>query len=175
MKKIIGVSVALIFSVASIAQSNDQIQNKNDVDMMPVKGEIGFGMNAVPVFNYVGNLFGYTGNNNVLSGNKFVSYFAANTLFGKYMISDNNAIRAHLRIGQFSNIYENMVFDDTQNDPSMLVLDSYSTNSTFINLGVGYEFRRGKTRLRGIYGGELLYQHQKNTTTNFSYGNTYGL
>ncbi len=132
-------------------------------------------MNAVPVFNFIGNMFGYTNSNNSLSGNKFVSYFASNTLFGKYMLSDDNAVRGHLRIGQFSNVYENMVFDDTQNDPNALVMDTYSTNSTFINIGAGYEFRRGKTRLRGVYGGEVFYQYQRNTTTDYSYGNAYGL
>lgn len=166
--------MALFFSAASIAQSNDQVQNKNGVDIMPVAGEIGVGMNALPIFEYVGDLFGYTGNNTALSGNKFVSYFAGNTLFGKYMLSDNNAVRAHLRIGQFNNVYENMVFDDTQNDPDMLVTDTYTTRSSFYNFGVGYEFRRGKTRLRGTYGGELLYTFVRGTSTDYAYGNAYG-
>lgn len=175
MKKIIGASLALVLSAASFAQGNDQIQNKNGVDIMPVSGEIGIGMNAIPVMNYLGNMFGYTGSNTSLSGNKFISYFSGNTLFGKYMLSNDNAVRGHLRIGQFNNVYENMVFDDTQNDPDALVYDSYTTRSSFYNLGVGYEFRRGKTRLRGIYGGEILYSFVRGTSNDYSYGNAYGL
>lgn len=174
MKKVIGVSLALVFSVASIAQSNEQIQNKNEVDIMPVKGEFAIGMNAVPVLNYVGNIFGLTSSNNSMSGNKFVNYFASNTLFGKYMISDNNAVRAHLRIGQYNNTFQNEVFDDTQNDPDALVMDTYKSNSSVYNLGIGYEWRRGKTRLRGIYGGELMYQYQRGTSTEYTYGNAFG-
>ena len=60
MKKIIGLSFILMASTLTFAQENDQVQNKNGVDIMPVQGEFAIGMNAVPVFNFVGDLFGYT-------------------------------------------------------------------------------------------------------------------
>lgn len=175
MKKIIGVSFALVVSAMSFAQSNDQIQNKNGVDIMPVSGEWGVGMNAIPIFNYIGNAFnGNTGNFN-MGANKFVSYWASNTLFGKYMLSDDNAIRAQLRIGQYNNTYTNWVFDDTKNSPDSMVADTYKTSSSFYNIGVGYEFRRGKTRLKGIYGGEVMYMFQRGMSADYTYGNAYGI
>lgn len=174
MKKIIGVSLALVFSVSSIAQSNEQIQNKNGVDIMPVSGEFAIGMNAVPALNYLGDFFGFNGNNSSLNGNKFVSYFSSNTLFGKYMLSDDNAVRAHLRIGQFNNTFKNEVFDDASNDPDVLATDTYSSKSSIFNIGLGYEWRRGKTRLRGIYGGELMYQFRTGTSREYTYGNAFG-
>jgi len=54
MKKIIGVSFALVVSAMSFAQSNDQIQNKNGVDIMPVSGEWG---ELVVTISVVTNLY----------------------------------------------------------------------------------------------------------------------
>lgn len=173
MKKIIGVSLAFILTLGATAQ-NEQIQNKNGVDVMPVSGEWALGMNAIPVFTYVGNLMGYTNSNTNLQGNKFVNYWAGNTIFGKYMLSDDNAVRAHLRIGEFVNQFDNYVFDDVADSPDSLVMDQYKFSSSIWNLGVGYEFRRGKTRLRGIYGGELLFSYQTGINREYSYGNAMG-
>lgn len=174
MKKIIGVSLALVFSAASFAQ-NEQVQNKNGVDMMPVSGEWGVGMNALPVINYIGNAFNGNTGNTFMGGNKFVNYWAGNTLFGKYMLSDNNAVRAQLRVGQYNSTYNNYVYSDRANDPDSLVMDSYTTRASFYNIGVGYEFRRGKNRLRGIYGGEVMYMFQRGISTDYTYGNDYGI
>jgi hypothetical protein len=173
MKKLIGLSFVLVFSANLFAQV-EQIQNKNGVDIMPEAGEFAIGVNAVPVLNYIGDLFGYTGSNGAMGGNKFVDYFAANTLFGKYMLTDRTAIRGHFRIGQYNATYNNDIFDDTQNDPNMLVQDTYSSQSSFYNIGVGYEFRRGKTRLRGIYGGEIMYQFARGVSRDYTYGNAFG-
>ncbi|MBK6524399.1 MAG: hypothetical protein IPG07_01945 [Crocinitomicaceae bacterium] len=174
MKKIIGVSLAIVFSAASFAQ-NEQIQNKNGVDMMPVSGEWGVGMNALPIFNYIGNAFNGNTNNTFMGGNKFVSYWSGQTLFGKYMLSDDNAIRAQLRIGQTNWTYNNYVYSDRANNPDSLVMDSYTNTTSNYSLGAGYEFRRGKNRLRGIYGGEAMYMFQRGTKTSYTYGNDYGI
>lgn len=174
MKKIIGVSLALVISAGSFAQ-NEQIQNKNGVDMMPTSGEWGVGMNAMPIINYIGNAFNGNTNNTYMNGNKFVNYWAGNTLFGKYMLSDDNAVRAHLRVGQYNSTYSNYVYNDAANSPDSLVMDSYTTRSSFYNIGGGYEFRRGKNRLRGIYGGEVMYRFQRGISTDYTYGNGYGI
>jgi len=174
MKKIIGVSFALVVSAMSFAQSNDQVQNKNGVDIMPVSGEWGVGMNAVPMLNFIGNSFNGTGGNSI-GGNKFVNYWATNTLFGKYMLSDDNAIRAQLRFGQQNLTYSRLVFDDTKNSPDSMVTDTYTTHTSNYNIGVGYEFRRGKTRLKGIYGGEVMYMFQRGTKSEYTYGNAFGI
>ena len=174
MKRILGVSLALVFSAASFAQ-NEQIQNKNGVDMMPVSGEWGVGMNALPVINYIGNAFNGNTSNTFMGGNKFVNYWAGNTLFGKYMLSDDNAVRAQFRIGQYNWTYNNYVFNDRAGNPDSLVMDTYVSRSTDINIGAGYEFRRGKNRLRGIYGGELMFMHSSGVNTDFSYGNAFGI
>jgi hypothetical protein len=81
------------------AQSNDQIQNKKGIDILPVKGEFAIGIDASPFLSYIGDLFGSNNKNTSLNGNKFLTdYFGSNTIYGKYMISDKNAIRANMRI-----------------------------------------------------------------------------
>lgn len=172
MKKIVVASAALVLAFGSFAQ-NDQIQNKAGVDIMPVSGEIGVGMNAIPFLTYVGDIFGLSSNNDVLDGDKFINYFGSQTLFGKYMLTDDNAVRVHLRYGQNNSSVTNYVLDDVAGHPDSLVSDIAKFRGTDFNVGVGYEFRRGKTRLRGIYGGELLYSYSQ-ARTDYTYGNAFG-
>lgn len=171
MKKVMLLTATICFAFIGNAQNNPQIQNKKNVDIMPVQGEFGIGINAVPVLVYVGDLFGLTGNNTAIAGNKYVSVFATNTLYGKYMLTDNTAIRGHFRVGMFSNNYANRLDDDGQDDPNFLVTDTYARNTGVYNIGGGYEWRRGSTRLRGIYGGELFYQHVQGIKREYTYGN----
>jgi len=171
MKKKLFLLGALCFGYVSFAQTNAQIQNKKGVDLMPKAGDFAIGFNAVPVLTYIGDLFGSGQPNLALGGNKFVSPFAANTLFGKYMLTDNQAIRAHLRIGVFNNTYSNLVDDNGQDDPVFEVTDELKTSNSIYNIGAGYEWRRGTTRLRGLYGGELFFQHSTGLQSEYKYGN----
>mgnify|MGYP000572000986 CR=1 FL=1 len=167
--KIILIAV-MICSVGAFAQGN-QIENKKGVKIMPEQGDFGVGINALPVLMYIGDLFGSGSNNTALGGNKFTSVFASNTLYGKYMLTENTAIRGHLRIGVFNNTFRNELDDDGQVDPNFMLTDVYKRSSSVYNIGGGYEWRRGTTRLRGLYGGELFYQHVQGLKGDYSYGN----
>jgi hypothetical protein len=171
MKKIYGIIATCLVSSLTFGQ-NDQVQNKNGVDIMPVAGEIGLGMNAVPAIDWLGNMFNGT-IGNTISGNKFVDYFGSQNLYGKYMLTDDNAIRAQLRYGRQNIAVTNYLFDEAVNQPDSLTSDLLTQRQTDFSIGVGYEFRRGKTRLRGIYGGELLYQFSR-LKQNYYYGNGFG-
>lgn len=170
MKKIL-TAIGASMVVLSMNAQNVQIQNKKGVDLMPVKGDFAIGMNALPALLYIGDLFGSGAPNNALNGNKFVSPFASNTLFGKYMLTDNTAIRVHVRAAFNSTTYGNNLDDDGQVDPVYVVTDTYKRNTSQYNIGAGYEWRRGKTRLRAIYGGELFYQFRKFGDEVYTYGN----
>ena len=173
MKRLLGVCLALTVSAWSFSQ-NDQIQNKKGQDLMPVAGEIGVGVNAIPVFNYIGDIFGLSSNNTSLDTNKFIGYFGSQTLFGKYMLTDDNAIRVNLRVGQQNTTTTVDVVNDLAGHPDSLTSDVFRGRQSDINIGVGYEFRRGKNRLRGIYGGELLWSRSKQKG-NYTYGNAFGV
>lgn len=150
-----------------------QVENKNGVNLLPESGDFGIGFNAVPMLNYVGNMFNNNGNNQFADDSKFVNFFGQNTLFGKYYLSDKNAVRANLRLNlnDFNNT--NSVFDDAGSTPEEEVLDKVSVASSNVNLGLGYEWRRGKTRLQGYYGGEVMLGYSSGTTRKYTYGNGY--
>lgn len=154
MKKILSISLGLLLTGVTVAQSNDQIQNKKGVDMMPVKGEwaVGAGFNML---GYVGNMFnGENFNTYGTNGVTRQSGLGGTSLFGKYMLSDNNALRISV-FNSGSNIETKFAsYDDRTTDPDSLVFDSRILSSSTTRIGVGYEFRRGTTRLRGIYGAD---------------------
>ena len=171
MKKIVGISIAMLSCSLLFSQGNPQIQNKNGVDIMPVKGEFAIGVNATPFLTFAGNLFGYNNSNTSLNSNKFIgNAFGGNTIYGKYMLTDDNAIRANFRISDYDYTNRYDVYDDSKNSPDSIVTDSRSTDNNTINLGVGYEFRRGSTRLKGLYGGDFML-YRRHSNTEFNYGN----
>lgn len=170
MKKILSISLGLLLTGVTIAQSNDQIQNKKGEDMLPVKGEwaVGAGFN---VLGYVGNMFNGNLNNNYGNSTFRSSGLGGTSLFGKYMISNDNAVRLSLNNSGYNSSIEYKAYDDKTTDPDSLVFDTRITSSSTTRIGIGYEFRRGKSRLRGIYGGDFLVGWSTGTNYNYKYGN----
>ena len=171
MKKIVGISIAILSCSLSFSQGNPQIQNKNGIDIMPVKGEFAIGVNAAPIMTYIGNIFGLTSSNTSLNTNKFLSNsFGGNTIYGKYMLTNDNAVRASFRIADNDRLIRYDVFDDSKNSPDSTVVDTRNIDFNTINLGFGYEFRRGTTRLRGLYGGDVML-FRSHSNNEYTYGN----
>ncbi len=165
--------MAVLLCNMAFSQGENELKNKNGVEILPVKGEFSIGLDASPFLRYVGDIFGNTSSNNALSGNKFLSdYFNSNTIYGKYMLENNRAIRANFRLTDQKYTYKYNVFDDAQNSPDAFVEDRRIFEYSEFNIGVGYEFRRGKTRLQGIYGGELVFMRSQ-TKTHYEYGNEF--
>lgn len=174
MKKVLAISLGLLLGGVSIAQSNDQIQNKKGVDIMPVKGEyaIGAGIAMSTFTGYFGDMFNNNTNNNLGSSLYRSNGLGGTMLFGKYMISDNNAIRASFYNDGYDNKDTYEVYDDRSNDPDTMVIDTRRQNYSYSAIGLGYEFRRGKTRLRGIYGGDAIISWSGGYSDNYTYGNS---
>jgi len=178
MKRILTVACAFCVAVSANAQSNDQIQNKNGVDIMPVSGEyaIGVGVGYNNLFQWMGDLFGgYTGSNNAID-NSYINnplFGTTISIWGKYMVSDDNALRLSLaNFGQDqTNLYK--VFDDRSNNPDSTVKDKARFNNSTTYLSAGWEYRRGKSRLRGVYGGEVVLSWI-NSHEHYTYGNQLG-
>lgn len=172
-KIILGFLGALMLQT-SVASAQETMENKNGQEILPQAGDIGLGVNAVPILNFVGNTFNGNTNNTYIGSNKFVSNLGNNVIFGKYMLSSTTALRAHLRVGINSFNNHNYVYDDTRNSPDSLVTDDIRvTNSQYV-LGAGYEMRRGFGRLRGFYGAEVFLGYAKFNQRYYSYGNTFG-
>ncbi len=84
------------------------------------------------------------------------------TISGKYFLTDKSAIRAGLRLGFDNWTSTNWVPDrskvlTTAAYPSTYPLkeNKWTRNFSTVGLSFGYEKRRGKTKLQGIYGAEI--------------------
>lgn len=159
-------------SFGTLAQ-DASLKNKEGFNILPEQGEFAVGFNAVPILSWIGNSFNANTNNTYAGDNKFISNLGNNVLFGKYMLEENVAIRAHLRVGIFNDSRDNYVIDDTENKPNVFVTDNRLINNQTYTLGGGYEFRRGKGRLQGIYGGDVFFMYNKYSET-YNYGNVFG-
>jgi len=156
------------------AQSQETLVNKNGVSILPEAGDIGLGFNAVPVLNFALNAVNIMHNNgNMAVHPGFVGHLGDNVLFGRYMLTNNTAARAHFRYGKANETWKNYVTDDTQNDPDSLVLDVMKSSSSVATIGGGYEFRRGKGRIQGIYGADLFFMFGRSKSS-YEYGNQFG-
>lgn len=150
-----------------------QITNKNGVPVLPEAGSYAIGFDALPFLRYAGNMFnGNTNNFNPVAG--FANQGGTGlggTLYGKYFLSETNAIRARFSINQSTIQDINRVILDGQSIPqnNIEVEDELIINSFDLNFGGGMEWRRGKGRLMGVYGAEALVGL---STSNESY--TYG-
>lgn len=174
IKKILLGFLGTLLLNASVASAQDNLENKNGQEILPQAGDIGLGVNAVPILNFVGNTFNGNTNNTFIGQNKFVSNLGQNVIFGKYMLSNNTALRAHIRVGHTTFNNRNYVVDDTKNNPDSLISDYISVKNTQVIVGAGYEMRRGFGRLRGFYGGELFLGYGSFNQRDYTYGNVFG-
>lgn len=173
MKKSISL-LALAFSVTG-AFAQDLTSKKGE-PFLPEAGEWSVGIDATPFLNYFGNFFGKTGPNVAPTWN---NYSLNQTITGKKMKDANTAYRATIRIGLNNQKNKNAVSEfvaPSAGDVGALSeapeqkFDVRRASTRNIVLGVGLEKRRGKTRLQGIYGADLLVWGG-NTRETFKYGN----
>ena len=151
-----------------------QITNKNGVPVLPEAGSYAIGFDALPFLRYAGNMFNAnTNNNNPVAG--FANQGGAGlggTLYGKYFLSESNAIRARFSINQSTVQDVNRVILDGQSVPqsNIEVEDEFINSSFNVQLGGGMEWRRGKGRLMGVYGAEVLVG-LSTSSESYTYGN----
>ena len=165
MKKIMfSFSLCLCVGFSAMAQDVDEEFNaaystKRGVYLLPQAGDFALGIDATPFLRYLGNIF-------TSSFNPAPSFNGVDqTLYGKYFLQDNRAIRARLTINIDNNVYKGVVPDDaailqagTTPDPDLYtkLTDVERSTASRVELGVGYEFRRGNGRVQGFYGGEVF-------------------
>ena len=157
------------------AGNNQPILTTNDgFDILSKAGDYALGFNAIPILCFVGNTFNANASNTFIGLNKFASNLGQNVIFGKYLLTNNSAIRAHFRFGTQKNVLYNNVTNDGQGVPDSIVTDKATLNNSCTVLGIGYEYRRGKGRVQGIYGGDVFIQRTGSKEA-YEYANTYSL
>jgi len=164
--------IALAFGVSS-AFAQDLTSKKGE-PILPEAEDWAISMDADPIFRFVGNAF--NGNtSNAAPGADFLN--GNNTIIGKKFIDEKSAYRVLVRLGYTSIATKAMIGDATVATAPVypeipkMVEDKWSRNSTNIGIGVGKEFRRGKTRLQGYYGADVMIWISS-LTDKFKYGNT---
>ncbi len=181
MKYKISIIILLLsFSVYAFCQTDSlgaskkvNLVSKKGIRILPEAGEISLGIDAFPIFIYLGN--------SLLSSGAFAPSFdygdnitSINAIYGKYMLKADMAIRANFRFDFSSNtdVYvvpkSTLIFDPFA---PQYVDDQVTTVNNVVLLGVGIEKIRGKSRVQGKYGAELLFGYNR-YTTKYNYGNS---
>lgn len=154
----------------SINSSAQNLVSKKGEPYLPEKGDWGLGIDAVPFLEYAGRLLSQNGSNSPTINT--VSGFPLQ-ISGKYFQEEKRAIRARLRIGVGASTAKNSVIDmvNTTLD-TVYTQDVRKQRSSNLLLGLGKEYRRGKTRLQGFYGYEGMLSITSSKTT-YQYGNQF--
>ncbi|GAP71222.1 hypothetical protein SAMD00024442_1_38 [Candidatus Symbiothrix dinenymphae] len=131
---------------------------------LPEAGSFSIGISANPFLDYLGNLFSSYGSS---APNLEGLAFGA-----KYFLRDEHAIRANLKFSFDSNTDENAVdgIDGLGALTGSKVTDTRSSSNLDVELRVGYELHKGKGRVDGFYGAEVLFGYASGSAT-YEYGN----
>jgi len=167
IKTIITFSFLILSLISMKAQTKENdATSKRSVDYLPKAGEFGIGIDATPVFNYVGNLFNQAGSNKL--------DLSSPVLYGKYYLSDASALRGVLMVSSTNSNTSSYVRDDNAWLLNPLsnkeVTDAYKLSNQQYFVSLAYQKFIGQSRMRGFYGAQVLcgYNYSKNT---YTYGN----
>ncbi len=161
MRKIIIVSIALVFATSSVfaqEEAKKERAGKDFSEILPHAGDFALGLDMANFIKTINNSI-----TNAFSDNTVVAF--RNDLFGKYFLTDRSAIRVRLGIGINNYTDRQFVRDDVANllnplgnDPitEVKTVDVYKNRNTTLELGVGYEYRRNLWRVQGYVGGEVF-------------------
>ena len=151
-------------------EANPAYSSKRGVYLLPEAGDFALGIDAYPFLQYLGSFFSRYGG----SAPKFQGF--NETIYGKYFLTDDRALRARLSFDFFNNAEKGVVRNDEEvmNNPlnaNATVIDVWNYSRSSVDLGVGYEFRRGKGRVQGFYGGEVFLGFQSGEKGKYEWAN----
>lgn len=160
-----------MLSVLPLGALTAQIQMEKDY--LPKAGDWAIGIDMQPVYEFIGNIANETQNNSLrqFGGEPSTGFGFLNNNFnevsimGKYMLDNTTAIRLNVGFGK-----EVMKHKEYQPDQLALFLNPLSeakvedyvkANIATYSIAAGIEFRKGKDRIQGFYGADLLFAKQK--------------
>lgn len=170
MKRLFIAALAVVTFGATAQDVN--FKSKRGENLLPEKGDWALGFSTDGIFEYLGNAFnGNTANNAPTVGiSKTINNDFKGRFVGKYFTKDKVAYRVVFNLKVESN---NTKLENTTPDPSTTVVtvpvtpapnvvgtifksDETQISNTEFSVGLGKEWRRGKTRLQGFYGTDVL-------------------
>ena len=84
----------IAFTLLMLSMLSTQAQTASE-EYLPTAGNFALGVDATPIFNYIGNLFNGT---NTAPGNSNTLDLSSSAIYGKYYLSDRLAVRGTLAI-----------------------------------------------------------------------------
>jgi hypothetical protein len=147
--------------------SSEPLLSKHGNNILPEKGDVGLGINAIPFLDFAGNLV------KINSGTTFSSMLhmqppeGGSIIYLKYFTGDKTALRAKFRISYIASTEKYAVQNDL--DATETLYDTRIGSNVNFDVGLGIEKRRGKTRLQGLYGLEAMLSVTKGSETSPNY------
>lgn len=170
MKKISSIFFLLGISLFVLAQEETPAEEapqpkKEASSFLPAEGDFAIGVDAMPYLEFLGNMFSGHDQRNTLN-------VGQSTIYGKYYLNPDAALRAELFINKNTYNDVNYVQNDAlfNSDPTAQVEDLRLTKYNSIGFGAGYQKYRGYGKLRGTYGVLASYYLNK-YTTEYTWGN----
>lgn len=184
MKKIIYIVSCFAISALSLSanaqETGNSIKNKKGVEVLPQAGDWSFGISANPFLEYVGNMMNNNSYNNSpyfdptnTPNNDIFNNIGGNNIFVKYAQKQNLFYRGRLMANTGRYSQSNAVRKDVL-VPNLFTTEyvydkRISRNSDFL-IGLGFEKRKGATRVQGYYGAEVILGLSRSSES-FEYGN----
>jgi hypothetical protein len=177
----IKIKITLVLAICSFAwMSQAQNVERKEKPVLPKAGDIGLGIDLVPVLDYVGNMFNGTLNNgwNIFGGEPALPIgvpAAPNvSISGRYMFTDNFSLRANVgligrEISQQLYIRDDEAFAKNPLSEARIT-DTYKQSRSGMILSVGPELRRGYHRIQGYAGLNVIYGFEA-LQDEYQYGN----
>lgn len=168
----------LLLALSAGIFAQDEVKSKKSV-VLPKAGDIGLGIDLVPLLDYAGHFFSDAGASyDQFGGNSTIEDLSilnpTVSIMGKYMLTDNIALRANIGILAKTNVNRFYKPDDAAIALNPLseakVIDTERIRQSGGSIALGAEYRRGYNRIQGYAGAELIYGFaaQKNI---YEYGN----
>lgn len=167
MKKFLIILLSIVTLSASAQVTGDSIlRSKKGIPILPQKGDWAIGANAAPYLSYLGNIFNNTSGNNLT--------FNETTLYGRYFLADNTAVRITVSMNNSNTMTKYYVQDDAgilaNPNSNAQTIDTRKIVSTNNVVNLAYMKFRGYGRLRGFYGAHVGFGFSR-THTYYTYGN----
>lgn len=158
----------MFLAAPSISAQEVTEETTNNYDRyLPKAGDVSIGADALPYLEFLGNMFNDTQNNTLNLG--------SNTLYFKYFLQDDKAVRAIIKINNSTNNNKQYVADDfARLDPlsTALAEDLMVTKNNSVDFSIGYQIYKTRNRLAGYYGAQIGYGYGK-TKYDYTYANPY--
>ena len=154
----------LLITLCVLTFTNVKAQEDAKKAYLPEQGDIAISLDATPVLNFIGNMFNGTEENefgNFPNGTFRINDITPNvSISGKYMLTDNFAVRANIGAQIHSVTTREYVCDDLANITNPLnedkLIDSRINTKNGISALLGVEYHKGKNRIQGIFGAGAL-------------------